>query len=62
MQEMPNAVFIKYCDRIANIMYSKKQGSGMFEKYKKENNNFIRKTYRPELKDMVNYIETLLEE
>ncbi|AEL25215.1 HD domain-containing protein [Cyclobacterium marinum] len=61
MQEMPNAVFIKYCDRIANIMYSKKQGSSMFIKYKKENDNFIRKTYRPELKDMVNYIEVLLE-
>lgn len=33
----------------------------MFIKYKKENDNFIRKTYRPELKDMVNYIEVLLE-
>ena len=61
MQETPNAVFIKYCDRIANIMYSKKQRSGMFGKYKKENDNFIRKTFRPELLDMVNYIETLLE-
>lgn len=30
------AVFVKLCDRIANVQYSKAQGSRMFEMYKKE--------------------------
>jgi len=61
MHETPNAVFIKFCDRIANITHSKSQGSSMYEKYKKENDNFIQKTYRPELMDMIKHIDTLLE-
>lgn len=35
------AVFVKLCDRIANVQYSKMTNSSMFEKYKEENNNFI---------------------
>ena len=35
------AVFIKLCDRIANVQYSKMTGSRMFEMYKKENINFM---------------------
>ncbi|WP_339925765.1 phosphohydrolase [uncultured Cyclobacterium sp.] len=61
MHEIPNAIFIKFCDRIANITHSKSQGSNMYEKYKKENDNFIQKTYRPELLDMIKYIDELLE-
>ena len=59
--ERANDVFIKLCDRIANITHSKSQGSGMYEKYKKENDNFIQKTYRPELEDMIKHIDALLE-
>jgi (p)ppGpp synthase/HD superfamily hydrolase len=36
-------VFIKMCDRIANVEYSKISGSRMFDVYKKENDNFINK-------------------
>ena len=61
MHEIPNAIFIKFCDRIANITHSKSQGSNMYEKYKKENANFIQKTYRPELEDMIKHIDVLLE-
>lgn len=39
----PGAVFTKLCDRIANVQYGKMTGSSMFEKYKKENKNFITK-------------------
>lgn len=60
MHMVPNAVFIKFCDRIANITYSKKQGSKMFNKYQKENENFIKKLYRPELKEMISFIDNLL--
>jgi (p)ppGpp synthase/HD superfamily hydrolase len=37
----PGAVFVKLCDRIANVQYSKMTGSRMFEMYKKENENFM---------------------
>jgi (p)ppGpp synthase/HD superfamily hydrolase len=60
MHDVPNAVFIKMCDRIANITHSKNEGSKMFDKYKKENDNFIKKLYRPELQEMINFIDKLL--
>lgn len=41
--ETDGATFCKLCDRRANIKYSKENGSDMFEKYKKENVNFIMK-------------------
>lgn len=34
------ATFVKLCDRIANVEYSKMTGSKMFEVYKKENESF----------------------
>lgn len=37
------AVFVKLCDRIANVQYSKMTKSSMFAKYKEENPNFISK-------------------
>lgn len=38
----PYAVFVKLCDRIANVQYSKMTKSRMFEMYKKENDHFIK--------------------
>lgn len=35
------AVFVKLCDRIANVQYSKMTKSRMFEMYKKENEDFM---------------------
>lgn len=35
-----HASFVKICDRIANYEYSKTSGNGMYEKYKKEMNDF----------------------
>jgi (p)ppGpp synthase/HD superfamily hydrolase len=35
------AVFVKLCDRIANVQYSKMTKSRMFELYKEENDDFI---------------------
>ena len=43
IRNQPGAVFVKLCDRIANVQYSKMSGSRMFEMYKKENDNFIEK-------------------
>jgi (p)ppGpp synthase/HD superfamily hydrolase len=41
IRETPGAVFVKLCDRIANVQYSKMTKSRMFEMYKKENENFM---------------------
>lgn len=41
IRNTPGAVFVKLCDRIANVQYSKMTGSRMFEMYKKENINFM---------------------
>jgi (p)ppGpp synthase/HD superfamily hydrolase len=35
------ATFVKLCDRIANVRYSKETGSKMFEMYRKENDEFL---------------------
>lgn len=37
----PGAVFVKLCDRIANVQYSKMTGSSMHAKYKRENDDFM---------------------
>lgn len=37
------ADYLKICDRMANVEYSKSKGSRMFDAYSKENNNFVRK-------------------
>ena len=41
IRNTPGAIFVKLCDRIANVQYSKMTGSKMFEMYKDENSNFI---------------------
>jgi len=41
IRETPGAVFVKLCDRIANVQYSKMTGSRMFQMYKNENENFV---------------------
>lgn len=57
-----NASFIKICDRIANVQYSKNSGSSMFEKYKTENENFMLKIYIPECKEIADYLNEILAE
>jgi len=42
IRNTPGAVFVKLCDRIANVQYSKMTKSRMFEMYKKENEHFIK--------------------
>lgn len=43
IRSTPYAVFIKLCDRLANVKYSKDTGSRMFEVYKTENEQFLQK-------------------
>lgn len=58
--QVPGAAFVKFCDRIANVRYSKFAESSMFEKYRREHSSFIRKCYIPELKQY-KLVETLEE-
>jgi (p)ppGpp synthase/HD superfamily hydrolase len=42
IRETKGATFVKLCDRIANVQYSKMTKSRMFEMYKKENDHFMK--------------------
>ncbi|WP_350287126.1 phosphohydrolase [uncultured Croceitalea sp.] len=59
IRETPNATFIKLCDRIANVRHSKTKGSTMLDKYRKENTDFAKKLYRPDLQEMFDHLEEL---
>lgn len=45
LRDINGAIFVKLCDRIANVQYSKMTGSSMFRKYKSEHANFKEKLY-----------------
>jgi len=54
------ATFIKLCDRIANISYSKQSGNRMFQMYKNEQPSFRSKLYDGRFDEMWDYIDELL--
>ena len=58
--QVPGAAYVKFCDRIANVRYSKFAESSMYDKYKKEHEEFVRKCYIPEL-EQYRLVETLNE-
>lgn len=63
----PYAVFVKLCDRIANVQYSKMSGSRMFEMYRKENPDFMTQLGWAEVKnheyeEMFRYLANLFED
>lgn len=60
IRNTPYATFVKLCDRIANIQYSKSKGSGMFEAYKKEHEFFRTMLWTPDYEIMFDYIESHL--
>lgn len=47
MRQVPGAIFVKLCDRIANVQYSKMTYSGMLETYKQENDSFVTRLKAP---------------
>ena len=68
IRNTPGAVFVKLCDRIANVQYSKMTGSRMFEMYKKENDNFrvslgdLKSDTSHEYQEMFDYLTNLFNE
>jgi len=63
IRQTPGAVFVKLCDRIANVQYSKMTKSRMFEMYQKEHKDFElmigRYTDNKDLEPMFIYLENL---
>ncbi len=55
------ATFVKLCDRIANVTYSKESKSSMFNKYKKEHEHFKEMLYTLEYKPMWEHLDKLFE-
>jgi (p)ppGpp synthase/HD superfamily hydrolase len=60
----PYAVFVKLCDRIANVEYSKESGSSMLDKYRQEYPEFMEALYEKgtPYQEMWDYLSELLEE
>lgn len=59
----PFATFIKLCDRIANVRYSKEKNSRMFDMYMKENDEFLgylhsKEHYKPLVDELNNLFPT----
>lgn len=64
IRETRGAVFVKLCDRIANVQYSKMTKSGQFEMYRKETPEFLKKMGANEnayLKPMFDYLVNLFQ-
>ena len=59
IRETKNASFIKFCDRIANVTYSKTTNSRMFDLYKGENENFVSKIYVSECEELATYLKSI---
>ena len=57
---IPNAVFIKICDRIANVEYSKQSESPMLKMYAKEQDKFEGILYDERYRVMFEYLRALL--
>lgn len=63
IKNTPGALFVKLCDRMANIQYSKMTGSSMFKTYKGEHTHFKKMLWTEGvLQPMWDYLESLLGE
>jgi (p)ppGpp synthase/HD superfamily hydrolase len=55
------AVFVKLCDRIANVQYSNLTKSRMFNMYKMENEHFVKSIFIERYKPMFIYLNQLFQ-
>lgn len=60
IRETPYAAFVKICDRLANVKYSKDSGSSMLDKYRREQMEFYKSLYQQRYVNMFLEIENLL--
>jgi len=57
IRETPYATFVKLCDRMANLDYSKRKSPKMTKVYLKDMSNFIKKIYDPKYDEMFDYLK-----
>lgn len=57
--QTPGASYIKICDRLANVKYSKKKKSSMFGLYRHEHNNFGEELYDLKYQPMFDELENM---
>ena len=55
----PFATYVKLCDRLANVRYSKDFSSGMLDVYRNEYQDFHQKLWTAELQPMFDELEAL---
>ena len=60
IRQYKHAAFIKLCDRIANITFSKENGSTMFEQYQKEHLFMIQHMYDGRFEEMWQELSSLI--
>lgn len=60
IQRIKNAAFVKICDRLANIYYSRLTNSNMLNVYKKEHEQFKYLIYNEKYDDMFKEMHTLI--
>lgn len=61
IRETPFAVFVKLCDRAANVEYSVRNKSGMLQKYKDEHPDFEKALYDARYEPLFAYVRRLLQ-
>lgn len=60
IRDTPNAVFVKLCDRMANIEYSVETGSRMLDLYRKEHEAFVDQLFDEKYSEMFEAMRGLL--
>ena len=60
IRKTPGAVYVKLCDRLANVQYSFDTSSRMFDVYQKENDAFIEALF-PDRDGMIPYMAIVAE-
>lgn len=60
IKDTPGAIFVKLCDRLANVKYSVETNSSMANKYRKEQLNFLSELYTNQYNPMFEELQSLL--
>lgn len=60
IKNTPCAIFVKLCDRLANVKYSVEDGGKMADAYRREHMNFLAELYKSQYNPMYKELQDLL--